>query len=83
MESWILLALGPVFFGFIAWEAWYWKDRRPVYSLKDTASNAALALMHQAADALAWLAVIGIYAWVYSIDCSICRCRSGVSRRCS
>lgn len=65
MESWILLALGPVFLGFIAWEAWYWKDRRAVYSLKDTASNAALALMHQAADALAWLAVIGIYAWVY------------------
>lgn len=65
MESWILLALGPVFLVFIAWEAWYWKDRRPVYSLKDTASNAALALMHQAADALAWLAVIGIYAWVY------------------
>jgi sterol desaturase/sphingolipid hydroxylase (fatty acid hydroxylase superfamily) len=65
MESWILLALGPVFLGFIAWEAWYWKDRRAVYSIKDTASNAALALMHQAADALAWLAVIGIYAWVY------------------
>src|SRR3546814_8236092 len=31
----------------------------------DTLSNAALALMHQGADALAWLAVIGVYYWVY------------------
>ncbi len=65
MENWILLAMAPVFLGFIAWEAWYWKGRRAVYTLKDTASNAALALMHQAGDALAWSLVIGIYAWVY------------------
>jgi len=65
MENWILLAMAPVFLGFIAWEAWYWKDRRPVYSLKDTISNAALALMQQAADALAWLLVIGLFWWLY------------------
>jgi sterol desaturase/sphingolipid hydroxylase (fatty acid hydroxylase superfamily) len=60
-----LLAMAPVFLGFIAWEAWYWKSRRPVYSLKDTLSNAALALMHQASDALAWFLVIGLYWWIY------------------
>lgn len=66
MEKWILLGMGPVFLGFIAWEAWYWKSRRPeVYSLKDVASNAALALMHQASDAVSWLVVIGIYWAIY------------------
>jgi len=65
MGEWILLAMAPVFLGFIAWEAWYWRSRRPVYSLKDTLSNAALALMHQAADAVAWLLVIGVYWGVY------------------
>jgi len=65
MENWILLGMGPVFLGFIAWEAWYWKSRRPVYTWKDTISNAALALMHQASDALAWLLVIGLYWGIY------------------
>jgi len=64
MEKLILLAMGPVFLACIGWEAWYWR-RRPVYSLVDTLSNAALALMHQAADALGWLAVIGLYEWVW------------------
>jgi len=67
MGEWILLAMAPVFLGFSpAREAWYWHRRgAPHYSLRDTVSNAALALMHQAADALAWLAVIGVYWWVY------------------
>jgi sterol desaturase/sphingolipid hydroxylase (fatty acid hydroxylase superfamily) len=65
MERWILLAMGPVFLGFIAWEAWYWKNRRPVYSLKDVMSNAALALMHQASDGVSWLVVIGLYIGIY------------------
>jgi sterol desaturase/sphingolipid hydroxylase (fatty acid hydroxylase superfamily) len=65
METWILLAMAPIFLGFIGWEVWYWKDRRPVYKLGDSLSNAALALLHQGADALAWLLVIGIYWWVY------------------
>lgn len=66
METWILLAMGPVFLGFIAWEAWYLRTRRPhAYSLKDVLSNAALALMHQASDGLSWLVVIGIYWWIY------------------
>ncbi|PKM07870.1 MAG: sterol desaturase [Gammaproteobacteria bacterium HGW-Gammaproteobacteria-4] len=65
MEAWILLALAPVFIVCVLWEAWYWRGKRAIYSLRDTLSNAALALMHQGADALAWLAVIGVYYWVY------------------
>lgn len=66
MENLILLALGPVFLGFIGWEAWYWaRRRRAVYTLTDTLSNAALALMHQGADAVSWSVVIGLYAWIY------------------
>lgn len=57
--------MAPVFLGFIFWEVWYWKGKRPVYSLKDSVSNAALALMHQGADALAWLLTIGLFFWVY------------------
>lgn len=65
MESLILLALGPVFLAFIAWEAWYWRGKRPVYQWRDTLSNAGLALMHQASDGLSWLLRIGICVWVY------------------
>lgn len=65
MEKWILLALAPVFLLCIGWELWYWRGKRPMYTLRDTLSNATLALMHQAADALAWSAVIGIYYAVY------------------
>lgn len=66
MEKWILLGLAPVFLGLIALEAWYWRKRRPdAYSLRDTLSNASLALMHQAADAVAWALVIGLYYAVY------------------
>jgi len=66
MEQWILLAMAPVFLGLIALEAWYWRKRRPeMYSWTDTLSNAGLALMHQAADAVAWLLVIGAFYWVY------------------
>lgn len=67
MEEWILLALAPIFLLLIALEAWYWRKRRPEqYSLRDTLSNAALALMHQASDAVAWLIVIGLYYAVYA-----------------
>ncbi|MBD8527819.1 sterol desaturase family protein [Pseudomarimonas arenosa] len=66
MEKWILLGMAPVFLGLIVLEAWYWRSRRPeMYSWVDTLSNAGLALMHQVADALAWLLVIGLYYWVY------------------
>lgn len=66
MGEWILLAMAPVFLGVVLWEAWYWRRRgRDVYGLRDSLGNAALALMHQAADALAWLAVIGLYWGLY------------------
>jgi sterol desaturase/sphingolipid hydroxylase (fatty acid hydroxylase superfamily) len=66
MEQWILIAMAPVFLGLIAFEAWYWRRRDPgKYSLVDTLSNAGLALMHQASDAVAWLLVIGLYYAVY------------------
>jgi sterol desaturase/sphingolipid hydroxylase (fatty acid hydroxylase superfamily) len=66
VTDWILLALAPVFLAFIGAEAWYWRRRRPdAYSLRDTLSNASLALMHQGADALAAIAVVAIYAGVH------------------
>jgi sterol desaturase/sphingolipid hydroxylase (fatty acid hydroxylase superfamily) len=66
MERWILLGMAPVFLALIAWEAWYWRSRRPgMYSLADTLSNAGLALMHQATDGVAWVLVIGTYYAVY------------------
>lgn len=63
----VLLALGPVFLLTIGFEAWYWRRRNPaVYSLKDTLSNAALALMHQASDTFfLWLMVRTLYTWLY------------------
>ena len=62
MEQWILLGMGPVFLACIAFEAWYWRRRDArIYTWTDTVSNAGLALMHQAADAVAWALVIGVY----------------------
>lgn len=65
MEKWILMAMAPVFILCVGWEMWYWHGKSAVYSVRDTVSNAALALMHQGADALAWVAVIGVYWWLY------------------
>ena len=66
MEKWILLGMTPVFFALIAWEAWRCRRQWPgYYRWRDTFSNAALALMHQATDALAWIAVIGLYTWIW------------------
>lgn len=66
MERWLLLGMAPVFLALIALEAWYWRRRGPgMYSLADTLSNAGLALMHQAADAAAWLLIIGLYYAIY------------------
>ncbi|TAL55627.1 sterol desaturase family protein [Pandoraea sp.] len=73
----ILLALAPVFLLCIGWEAWYWRRReKPIYSLTDTVSNAALALMHQGADKLAWLFAIPVYTWIYT-HCRIFTMRPG------
>ncbi|WP_427310022.1 sterol desaturase family protein [Cupriavidus sp. H39] len=63
----VLLAFAPVFVLTIGAEAWYWARRDPaVYSLRDTLSNAVLALMHQASDAFfLWLMVRTVYTWCY------------------
>jgi len=66
MEKWILLGMAPVFLALIIAEAWYWHRRDPgKYKLVDTVANAALALMHQGSDAVAWTLVIGVYYLVY------------------
>lgn len=66
IEALFLLFMGPIFLAFIAWEAWYWRNKRAVYSLRDTVSNAALAATHQIADGLAWALVIGLFFWLYT-----------------
>lgn len=65
LEALFLLAMGPIFLAFIAWEAWYWRNKRAAYSLRDTLSNAALAASHQVADGIAWAMVIGLFFWLY------------------
>ncbi|ABM50855.1 putative membrane protein [Burkholderia mallei NCTC 10247] len=65
----LLLALAPVFLLCIGWEAWHLARTRPgehVYNLRDTLCNAALALMHQGADKIAWIFVIPVYAYCYA-----------------
>lgn len=65
----LLLAMAPVFVGCIGWEAWHLSRAQPdsgIYSWRDTLCNAALALMHQAADKVAWLFVIPVYAFFYA-----------------
>jgi sterol desaturase/sphingolipid hydroxylase (fatty acid hydroxylase superfamily) len=64
----LLIAMAPVFLACIGWEAWHLARTRPaarIYSWRDTLCNAALALMHQGADKLAWIAVVPVYAYVY------------------
>lgn len=64
----LLLAMAPVFLACIGWEAWHLERARPgaqLYSWLDTLCNAAPALMQQAADKLAWLAIIPVYAFFY------------------
>ncbi len=64
----LLISMAPVFLACIGWEAWHVARTRPaarIYSWRDTLCNAALALTHQGADKLAWLAVVPLYAFVY------------------
>jgi len=64
----LLLAMAPVFLACIGWEAWHLHRTRPaarLYSWSDTLCNAALALLQQAADKLAWLAIIPVYAYCF------------------
>ncbi len=62
----ILLALSPLFIGFIAWEWW-----RSVttdtgrYRWQDTLTNAVLALLHQGSDMLALLLLMPFFLWLH------------------
>ena len=64
----LLLAMAPVFLACIGWEAWHLHRTRPeagIYSWRDTLCNAALALLQQATDKIAWLAIIPVYAFFH------------------
>ena len=63
----ILLALVPVFLLFVAGELWILRKsgRASLYDLRDSACSAALGLLHQGADKLAWLLVLPLYGWIY------------------
>lgn len=62
----ILLALSPVFVGFVAWE-WLSSRRLAVgrYRWQDSAANVVLALMHQGSDMLALLLLMPFFMWLY------------------
>ena len=62
----ILLALSPVFVGFIGWE-WYRAHRagNGLYRWQDTLANAVLALLHQASDMLALLLLMPFFLWLH------------------
>ena len=72
-ESLVLLALAPIFYVCIALEWRYLRRRaremgpnvRADYTLADTVSNMTLAAMHQIADGLSWLVLLGVYYAVY------------------
>ncbi|GAB58491.1 sterol desaturase family protein [Rheinheimera nanhaiensis] len=62
----ILLALAPVFLGFIAWE--WWQTARAGhawYRWQDTLANAVLALLHQGSDMLALLLLMPFFLWLH------------------
>ncbi|MBM2886044.1 sterol desaturase family protein [Chromobacterium phragmitis] len=63
----ILLALVPVFLLFVAWELFRLRrqGRLSVYDWRDSACCAALGLLHQGADKLAWVFVLPLYGWIY------------------
>lgn len=68
--QYILLALAPVFLGLVVAEAIYLRNRQgeypsATYSLADTFSNGALALMHEMTDAFAAIAVMYLYVWLF------------------
>ncbi|MBP4043984.1 sterol desaturase family protein [Chromobacterium violaceum] len=63
----ILLALAPVFLLFVAWELWLFRrqSRLGLYHWRDSLCSAALGLLHQGADKLAWVLVLPLYGWIY------------------
>ena len=62
----ILLALSPVFAGFIACE-WFstYRAGKGLYRWQDSLANAVLALLHQGSDMLALLLLMPFFLWLY------------------
>ncbi|POZ63137.1 sterol desaturase family protein [Chromobacterium alticapitis] len=65
--EWILLALTPVFLLFVGWELWRLRrqGRLSIYDWRDSACCAALGLLHQGADKLAWVLTLPLYGWIF------------------
>lgn len=62
----ILLALSPVFLGFIAWEWFSFRKQSPArYRWQDSAANAVLALLHQGSDMLALVLLMPFFIWLH------------------
>jgi sterol desaturase/sphingolipid hydroxylase (fatty acid hydroxylase superfamily) len=65
----ILLALSPVFIGFIAWEWWHSRQQnQTIYRWQDTLANAVLALMHQGSDMIALLLLMPFFLWLHQFS---------------
>jgi sterol desaturase/sphingolipid hydroxylase (fatty acid hydroxylase superfamily) len=58
----ILLALSPLFVIFVTYE---FIKYRHYYDIVDSLANTALALMHQAADAIALIILMPLFYWIY------------------
>ena len=63
----ILLALSPLFLACILAEFIYWRRRGAagIYRLDDSLCNAALALLHQGSDKIAWLCTLPLFETLY------------------
>jgi len=61
----ILLALSPIFLIFIAVE---FVKHRKHYDVKDSLVNTALALLHQASDAIALIVLIPFFYWLHQFS---------------
>ncbi|MBT8149072.1 MAG: sterol desaturase family protein [Gammaproteobacteria bacterium] len=59
----ILLCLSPLFLLFIGLE---YRSHRERYDIRDSLANGALALMHQASDAIALLLLMPAFYWLHS-----------------
>ncbi|MBZ9610175.1 sterol desaturase family protein [Rheinheimera maricola] len=62
----ILLALSPLFLGFIGWEWYRSRNKVPaIYRWQDSLANAVLALLHQASDMIALILLMPFFLWLY------------------
>ena len=66
LEKVFLLLMAPVFILCMSLEAWHLRRiGRQTYTWRETLNNVVLALSHAVADGIAWLAVLGLFYWLY------------------